>query len=128
MARVRHEGTKPELVVRRELMLLRRAVFTQSQVTLPGHPDVIVPSKRLAIFVNGCFWHHHQTCPAGRKFPVRNRKLWVSKFKANARNQRRAFRALKVKAWTPMVIWECETRLPTVLRAILNRALRGGTN
>lgn len=124
MARVKRSGTGPELVVRRELVLQGRKCLGPDEVDLPGSPDVAVMYARLAVFVNGCFWHHHQGCAAGRRIPVRNRARWLSKFRTNARRQAWAVRELGKLGWRTLVVWECETKMPAVLRAILRQATK----
>src|SRR6266571_902213 len=81
LARVRHHGTPAELAVREALreLGLRYAVLDR---TLPGTPDIASRAGRWAIFVHGCFWHAHRGCVRAT-VPVRNRDLWIAKFKRN---------------------------------------------
>src|SRR5262245_17449641 len=77
MKAVRTRDTDPEMVVRKALRSLGLH-FRLHRADLPGRPDIVIPSLRLAVFVNGCFWHRH-SCPKGRSQPRRNRALWQSK-------------------------------------------------
>ncbi len=108
MARVRSAGTGPEIIVRR--LLHRLGVrFSLKRSTLPGSPDVVSPSRRLAVFVHGCFWHQH-TCPRGSRQPATRRAYWLPKLAGNVARDRRAQRALRRLGWRVAVVWECQTR------------------
>ena len=61
MARVRLKGTRPEMLVRRALHQLGYR-YRLHRSDLPGKPDLAFPSRRKALFVNGCFWHMHDGC------------------------------------------------------------------
>lgn len=63
MASVRSKKTAPEQVVARALRAHGFSVH-QNSAELPGRPDVVVPSKKLVVFVHGCFWHGHKGCAA----------------------------------------------------------------
>lgn len=122
MARVRRSGTAPEKWVAR---FLRRAGYRyRRQVKgLTGTPDFVIPGCGAVIFVHGCFWHQHGTCRPN-KVPVRNARLWESKFRRNVSRDRRVCRALRAAGWSVITVWECETskksdRLETRLRRIL---------
>ena len=81
MARIRSGDTTPEILVRR---MLHRAGFRfrLHRRDLPGKPDLVLPRHRVAIFVNGCFWHCHPGCPEGRR-PKSNREYWDAKLDGN---------------------------------------------
>lgn len=85
---------------------------------LPGGPDVIFLQSRLAIFLDGCFWHGCRRC---RSIPVTNRAFWTAKIEGNKRRDRKAVRTLRAKGWTVMRIWEHELRIDSVgvLRKVL---------
>ncbi len=84
MARVRSKDTKPEWRVRRALHAagLRYRLHDRA---LPGRPELVLPSRRLVIFVHGCFWHRHAdpACPFAR-LPKTRREFWLPKLEANA--------------------------------------------
>ena len=117
MAAVRGKDTKPELVVRR---LVHRAGyrFRLHRKNLPGAPDLVLPSRRIAIFVHGCFWHGHLGCRYAT-VPKTRRAFWVGKIKANRLRDARAKRALQKSDWRVIVIWECDTRNAERLREVL---------
>ena len=108
MARVRQRGTSSELVARR-LFREQSLRFRTNAKSLPGSPDLLVPSRRLAVFVHGCFWHRHARCRASST-PKTNKAFWSEKFAANMRRDRRNTRALKKLGYSVLVIWECQTK------------------
>ncbi len=114
MARVRRSGTGPELVLRRAL---RRAglKWRPTAAPLPGSPDLAFPRIRLAVFVDGCFWHG---CPRHGTVPKTNTSFWVAKIRRNRQRDRQVDRALQHLGWTVLRVWEHE------LRGDLSRLLR----
>ncbi|WP_448662822.1 very short patch repair endonuclease [Sphingomonas sp. CJ20] len=108
MARVKGRDTGPELRVRRAL---HRAGlrFRLHDRGLPGKPDIVLPSRRLAIFVHGCFWHRHPdpACKLAR-LPKSRLDFWVTKLEANRARDERNAAALIAKGWEVRTIWECE--------------------
>lgn len=78
------------------------------QTRLPGRPDLVFPRLRLAIFVNGCFWHRCPAChlPAPRS----NGDFWRTKLDANVARDKLAIEALTSLRWSTLVVWEHEIR------------------
>ena len=97
--------TTPEQAVARHLCR-KHVRYTRNNKDLPGSPDFANRSKRWAIFVNGCFWHHHTACPRAT-VPKRNTKFWQEKFRANRRRDASAIRSLRAKGFKVSVFWEC---------------------
>lgn len=106
MKRVRRHKTHVEDVVAAALRT-HNMHYRRNVRTLPGSPDFANKSKRWAIFVNGCFWHHHKHCVRGT-IPTRNREFWVEKFAANRRRDARKIKALRELGFSVAVIWECQ--------------------
>lgn len=108
MARVRGRDTKPELAVRRALHAAGMR-FRLHLRDLPGKPDIVLPSRRLAIFVHGCFWHRHPdpACKLAR-LPKTRLDFWLPKLEANRQRDIRNESALRETGWTVKTIWECE--------------------
>jgi DNA mismatch endonuclease, patch repair protein len=106
MKRVRQAGTAPEQMVRR---LLGRvgARYRLNSRGLPGRPDIANRTRRKAIFVHGCFWHHHEGCPRGR-IPKSNREFWTEKLRSNVKRDQMKVRALEDMGFDVLVLWECE--------------------
>ena len=106
MARVRSKDTSPELVVRK-ILHARGFRFRLHRRDLPGRPDIVLPSRRTAIFVHGCFWHGHAGCSKG-KLPKSNLEYWEPKIAANRKRDSSNVVALEGMGWTVRVIWQCQ--------------------
>jgi len=108
MARVRGRDTKPEMRVRRALHAagLRYRLHAKG---LPGRPDMILPSRRVAVFVHGCFWHRHPDpeCKLAR-LPKSRLDFWLPKLEGNRARDERNKAALEALGWKVVEIWECE--------------------
>lgn len=88
---------------------------------LPGRPDLTFAAARLAVFVDGCFWHG---CPHHHRLPRTRRAFWKAKVDANRRRDRRVDRALRALGWAVLRIWEHDlraARLPATLRRVGRR-------
>lgn len=119
MALVRGRDTKPEMRVRKALHAagLRYRLHDRR---LPGVPDLVFPSRRIILFVHGCFWHRHPGCAAAR-LPKSRLDFWEPKLAGNVERDKRNRAALEAAGWEVMVIWECETRNPQRLAALAAR-------
>ena len=122
MARVRRRNSGPELKVRSILRALGIS-YGLHRKSLPGTPDITVPSRECAIFVHGCFWHRHDACPKATMPKVR-RTFWQEKFERNVARDARNSAAIRKLGWKVIVVWECETRYPSKLARRLARILR----
>lgn len=102
------KNTKPEMLVRARL---RAAGLTgyRLQWKVPGRPDIAWPGKRVALFINGCFWHRHEGCPYATT-PKSHVEYWVVKFDRNVERDERNLQALREAGWTVHVIWECQLK------------------
>ena len=118
MAQIRSSGTKPEITVKRALS--GSGLFLRSQVKgIAGKPDLANKSRRIAIFVHGCFWHHH-SCQAGR-IPSTRPDFWKEKFLKNIQRDRRNLKQLRNEGWKVFIVWECNTRTVRDLNAVIRR-------
>ena len=116
MGRVRQKGTKPELVVAAALKRLGLS-YRKNARDIPGSPDFVNRARRWAVFVNGCYWHHHSCCCG--TIPTRNREFWLDKFRTNRSRDARSVRLLRAAGYKVVLIWECESRDPERLGAKL---------
>lgn len=123
MAAVRSTHTGPEIRVRRALHALG-ARFRLHRRSLPGTPDIVLPGRRLAIFVHGCFWHRHAGCRLAT-VPATRTEYWTAKFVANVDRDRRKTAQLEAAGWRVGTVWDCETRDPDALRSTLRALLDG---
>lgn len=106
MAGNKSKGTKPELLVR---LLLREAGYGGYRLNwkkAPGKPDICYPGRKIAIFVNGCFWHRCPNC--NPDIPKTNTGFWRAKFDRNVERDGQNMAELKNDGWRVMVVWECE--------------------
>lgn len=101
------KDTKPELLVRRRL---RKAGLTGYRLhwKVAGRPDIAWPGKKVALFVNGCFWHRCPHCKPST--PKSNVEYWVTKFEQNQERDARNIRALEETGWKVHVVWECQLK------------------
>lgn len=107
MAKVRRSGTSPELAVR---SMLHRAGYryrVSGGKALPGTPDIVLPRLRLAIFVDGCFWHG---CPKHGTVPKTNTEFWTSKIERNRDRDRAVRKSLNGLGWKVLRVWEHELK------------------
>jgi DNA mismatch endonuclease (patch repair protein) len=113
MARVKGRDTGPELIVRRLLWRLGGR-YRLHRKDLPGAPDVVLPGRKLAIFVHGCFWHGHD-CARGARTPKANRDYWTAKIARNRARDERSLEALAAMGWRTEIVWECDLKDPAAL-------------
>jgi DNA mismatch endonuclease (patch repair protein) len=108
MSRQRSRDTAPELALRRELH--RRGLrFFVDRAPLPGlrrRADLVFPRRRLAVYVDGCFWHR---CPQHATDPRRNGAWWADKLAGNVARDRATDAALAEAGWRVVRIWEHES-------------------
>jgi DNA mismatch endonuclease (patch repair protein) len=126
MRRVKGKNTTPELTVRKALTRLG-ARYRLHRKDLPGKPDIVLPGRRLALFVHGCFWHGHD-CARGARVPKQNRDYWVGKVGRNRARDEASREALTALGWRVETIWECDLKdaaaLESRLRGLLAQAGR----
>ncbi|MDR6626496.1 DNA mismatch endonuclease Vsr [Caulobacter segnis] len=108
MARVKSKDTSPEKAVRRILTGLG-ARYRLHRKDLPGNPDIVMPGRKLAVFVHGCFWHGHD-CARGARVPKANRDYWLAKVARNKARDEQAALALRADGWIVETVWECELK------------------
>ena len=134
MRAVRSHGTAPEVEIRSELRRMGYE-FKSNVTTLPGEPDLVFAQKRLAVFVDGDFWHGRQW--KLRRFStlekqfrsVNNRDYWVNKISSNMRRDRRVRRELRQLVWHVVRVWESDWRQkPARCLTKIQRFLTGGSS
>lgn len=99
--------TQPEILLRQALHAHGARFRLHRQLAKGCTPDIVFPSRRLAVFVDGCFWHG---CPQhGRKTPWTgpNAELWAAKMERNAERDRRSTQLAIDLGWSVVRIWEC---------------------
>ena len=116
MARVRGRDTRPELTVRRALWSVGLR-YRLHDKRLPGRPDIVFASRRIVVFVNGCFWHGHDGCPRHR-IPKSRVDWWTAKIRRNIERDAEVCAALEAAGWKVFVLWECESEVPAKVEAL----------
>ena len=101
-------NTKPELLVRQRLRAAGYTGYRLQWGKAPGRPDIAFPGRKIALFINGCFWHRCPHCHPS--VPKRNTEFWEAKFRRNVERDRAAVAALEDAGWTVIIIWECELK------------------
>lgn len=119
MSRIRGKDTSPEKRVRSELHRMGYR-FRLHYKDLPGNPDIVFVSRRIALFVHGCFWHRHRGCK-NCTTPTNNRKFWLDKLEGNASRDKRSRDALHKLGWRTIIVWECQTENAQLFQKVLSR-------
>jgi DNA mismatch endonuclease (patch repair protein) len=121
MRRVKGKDTSPELAVRKALTRLG-ARYRLHRKDLPGKPDIVLPGRKLALFVHGCFWHGHD-CARGARVPKQNRDYWVGKVERNRARDAKTREALAARGWRVETVWECDLKDAAALEERLKALL-----
>ncbi len=108
MAAIKSKNTKPEITVRKLLHSMGYR-FRLHRKDLPGKPDIVLPKYKIALFVHGCFWHRHEGCKYST-IPKTRTEFWIEKFRDNVERDKLNQAKLISMGWTPLIVWECETK------------------
>jgi DNA mismatch endonuclease (patch repair protein) len=109
-------------------MAVRRAAhaaglrFRLHVSNLPGKPDLVFHRWKVAMFVNGCFWHSHPNCSRAR-IPKSNNEYWTAKLSRNRERDLRNIKNLRADGWRCVVIWECQTKHYERLKRMIFRRI-----
>lgn len=108
MSANKQKNTKPEVLFRKALWSAGIKGYRLHWKTIPGRPDLVFIKNKLAVFINGCFWHrcHHCNLP----YPKTNTSFWTQKFENNVKRDHKKNEALQVLGWNVVTIWECELK------------------
>jgi DNA mismatch endonuclease (patch repair protein) len=121
MSRIHCRDTRPELKLRRALW--RTGFRYRLGVDLPGRPDLCFVDKKVAVFVDGCFWHG---CPCHYSAPASHEEFWAFKLQSNVERDLVVIDALSAIGWRSLRIWEHE--LVDVVRLIAKVAALVGSS
>ena len=108
MSANRGKNTGPELLLRKSLRDVGEPGYRIHWKKAPGRPDIAYPGKRVAIFVNGCFWHRCPHCNPST--PKTHQEFWQVKFTRNVERDRKRKESLENDGWTVLTFWECQIR------------------
>jgi DNA mismatch endonuclease (patch repair protein) len=92
---------------------------------LPGTPDIVLRRYGVIVFVHGCFWHRHAKCPKAT-LPRTRGQFWSDKFRANRARDRRVASELHRLGWKVVIVWQCELKYPSRVKARLCRLIDRG--
>ena len=104
MSRIRSADTSLEMKVRR--YLYAEGYRYRTGFRLRGRPDIVFPRRKIAVFVNGCFWHMHG-CRLS-SIPSTRRDFWEAKLTGNKIRDRNNVVMLEKEGWKVVTIWECK--------------------
>ena len=125
MSKVKDRDTCPEKTVR-SLLHCMGYRFRLQRTDLPGKPDIVLPKRKAAIFVHGCFWHRHPGCKRATT-PASNSEYWNPKFVRTVVRDARNKGLIETDGWRVLVIWECELKCLAALRVRLHDFLEQKT-
>ena len=108
MSKIRSGNTKPEMIVRRHLHKngFRYAIHSKK---LPGSPDIVLVSRKIAIFINGCFWHGHKDCFYS-KLPISNADFWRNKISTNVLRDAKNHKLIRGLGYKVLTVWQCQLK------------------
>lgn len=107
MSHIRSTNSKPEEKVRKFLFSCGLR-YRKNIRKLPGCPDIVLQKYKTVVFVNGCFWHHHN---CGRfVWPSSNEEYWHKKIDRNVERDAENTLLLEQQGWQVLVIWECQLK------------------
>lgn len=113
MSAIKSKNTKAELALRKQLWA--EGFRYRIHYNVEGSPDIAFPSKKIAVFVDGCFWHK---CPDCFSCPKSNESYWIPKLNRNVGRALEVNRKLESEGWTVLRFYEC--RIKKDLKSILN--------
>lgn len=102
------KDTKPELTLRKALWKNGLRGYRLHWKKVPGRPDIAYSKKKIAIFVNGCFWHRCPYCNPST--PKTHKSFWLNKFKKNIERDQRKVKELRELGWKVITVWECQIK------------------
>ena len=106
MSKISSRDTAIELIVRKYLHK-NGFRYRVNNKNIPGNPDIVFSKLRIAIFINGCFFHDHENCTLV-KTPKTNEDFWKNKIKGNVDRDKKNIEILKTKGWIVFSVWECK--------------------
>ena len=120
MTAVRSNGNKATEIKLVQILREHRIVGWRRNRQLLGKPDFVFPTFKLAVFVDGCFWHG---CREHLRMPADNREYWQRKIEGNQNRDRATVRALRESGWRVLRIWEHELSVAQTVVRRLTKAL-----
>lgn len=118
MSQIKGKNTKPEILIRKFLHK-KGYRFRLHYSKLPGKPDIVLPKYKLAIQINGCFWHGHSNC---KYFilPKTRTEWWRNKINKTKSNDKLNLQKSNELGWRTLIIWECELKKDKIKNTLFN--------
>lgn len=107
MSRIKGKENKDTELVMIQILRENHIAGWRRNQTLLGKPDFVFPKLKIALFVDGCFWHG---CPKHSNIPRNNREFWANKLQKNKDRDRFVSRELKKEGWKVVRVWEHELK------------------
>jgi len=118
MSRIRAKGNKDTEQVLAKMLRTEHIFGWRRHIPLLGSPDFVFQAHRVAVFVDGCFWH---CCPKHGRKPDTNGEYWNPKLLRNQQRDRRITRKLRAAGWKVVRIWEHDLQNRSrVVKRVLN--------
>ncbi len=125
MSKISGKETKPEIKVRKYLFA-KGFRYRKNDKRFTGKPDIILAKYKTAIFIHGCFWHHHKNCLKSA-LPQTNHEFWGKKIQANTERDKVNQVNLSNLGWNVIVIWQCQIKnqalFENTMEKLINRIL-----
>src|SRR5439155_5230684 len=121
MAAIRSRGNKDTELRLAAILRTHGITGWRRHQPLPGRPDFVFRRERLAVFVDGCFWHG---CPKHGRNPSSNRAYWLPKLRRNRQRDLETTRELRRLGWRVLRVWEHDLRKADLVAAKIHRFLR----
>jgi DNA mismatch endonuclease (patch repair protein) len=125
MSAIRSKGNKDTELKLAAILRAHKIVGWRRHYGILGNPDFVFPKHRVAVFVDGCFWHG---CPRHGRKPDSNRAYWIPKLKRNKQRDLRVARQLRSAGWTVLRIWEHRLTAPQKVAAKIQSVLKKGSS
>ena len=108
MSQVKSKNTKPEIMVRK-FLFSKGFRYKLHDKTLPGKPDLVFPKFKAVLFINGCFWHGHDSCKYST-IPETRKEWWSDKITSTKRKDSENMLKLQQMGWKVITVWGCELK------------------
>lgn len=123
MAAIRSAGNRETELKLIAIMRSYHITGWRRRRALPGKPDFVFSKARLAVFVDGCFWHG---CPKHGRKPTSNRAYWLEKLRRNKKRDKLVNRTLRLAGWSVLRFWDHDLKNPKRIFVRLRRRLSFG--
>lgn len=125
MSLIRSHGNKETELRLIEILRASKITGWRRKQPLTGKPDFVFRRQRIAVFVDGCFWHG---CPRCYKRPNSNQEFWDAKIDRNRRRDRLVARELRLSGWQVIRFWQHQLAYPSRVAAMIGRCLTRGSS